>query len=34
MLDIPDILSFEMVYDMTISLNLMMPKIDPACWGG
>ena len=29
----PENLSFQTVYDMTISLNLMMPKIDPACWG-
>ena len=27
------ILSFQTVYDMTISLNLMMLKIDLACWG-
>ena len=33
LVDIPEILSFQTVYDMTISLNLMMLKIDLACWG-
>jgi hypothetical protein len=33
MVDIHEILGFQMVYNMTISLNLIMPKIDPACWG-
>ena len=28
LVDIPEILSFQTVYDMTISLNLMMPKIE------
>jgi hypothetical protein len=31
--DIPEILSFQTVYDMTITLNCMLPKIDQACWG-